>query len=142
MRETLRFIFPSDNSEARKAQDRVVAAIQERNYDADSLYAITIALQECVTNAIKHGNRFDRSKNVTLEAHISDNNVEIIVEDQGEGFVRKNIPDPLADENIERLHGRGLLLMEAYMNKVDYSNGGRRVRLVRYRNSHKSEPAA
>ena len=119
-----------------------MSAIQQRNYDADSLYAITIALQECVVNAIKHGNRFDRSKNVTLEAHISDDKVEISVEDQGEGFVRRNVPDPLTEENIERLHGRGLLLMEAYMNKVDYSNGGRKVKLVRYRNSHKSEPAA
>jgi serine/threonine-protein kinase RsbW len=142
MQETLRFIFPSDPSEARKAQDRIMDSVQKRKFDPDSLYAITIALQECVINAIKHGNRFDKSKNVILEAHVSDDKVEIIVEDQGEGFVRNNVPDPLAEENIERLHGRGLLLMEAYMNKVDYSKGGRRVRLVRLRNNHKTEPAA
>jgi len=142
MQETLRFIFPSDHSEARKAQDRIVSAIQQHQFDADSVYAITIALQECVVNAIKHGNRFDRTKNVTLEAHISDDQIEITVEDQGEGFVRNNVPDPLKDENIERLHGRGLLLMEAYMNQVDYSKGGKRVRLVRYRNSRKSESVA
>jgi anti-sigma regulatory factor (Ser/Thr protein kinase) len=41
------------------------------------------------------------------------------------------VPDPTSDENLERLHGRGILLMEAYMDQVQWLAGGRRVRLVR-----------
>lgn len=133
MLETLKFIFPSDFGQARQAQDKVISAVQQHDYDADSVFAIKLALEEAVINAIKHGNKFDKKKNVMLEAVVSDDHVEISVEDQGSGFDRTGVPDPLAAENIERLHGRGLLLMEAYMNDVRYSNGGRRVHLVRRR---------
>ena len=133
MLETLKFIFPSDFAEARRAQDKVVATVQQHRYDADSVFAIKLALEEAVINAIKHGNKFDKKKNVIVEAVVSDDRVEISVEDQGPGFDRLGVPDPLAEENIERLHGRGLLLMEAYMNDVRYSNGGRRVHLLRLR---------
>ena len=44
---------------------------------------------------------------------------------------RTNVPDPTSDENLERLHGRGILLMEAYMHNIEWSNKGRRVRMVR-----------
>ncbi len=133
MLETFKFIFPSDFVEARQAQDKVVSAVQQHRYDADSVFAIKLALEEAVINAIKHGNKFDRKKNVIVEAVVSDDRVEISVEDQGPGFDRTCVPDPLAEENIERLHGRGLLLMEAYMNDVRYSKGGRRVHLLRLR---------
>ncbi|MGA2501418.1 MAG: ATP-binding protein [Tepidisphaeraceae bacterium] len=133
MLETLKFIFPSDFAEARRAQKKVISAVQQHGYDADSVFAIQLALEEAVINAIKHGNKFDRKKNVTVEALVSDDRVEISVEDEGCGFDRACVPDPLAEENIERLHGRGLLLMEAYMDDVRYSKGGRRVHLLRLR---------
>ena len=50
---------------------------------------------------------------------------------QGKGFRRSNVPDPCSAENIEKCSGRGILLMEAYMDKVEYSRGGRRVRMIK-----------
>lgn len=141
--ETLRLKFPSEFAEARKAQDQVISTVARYHYDDESVFAIKLALEEAVINAIKHGNRFDKKKTVELTARIGEDRVEIEIEDQGQGFDRRSVPDPLADENIERLHGRGLLLMEAYMNSVEYSNGGRRVRLVRLKDAPPSQqPAA
>ena len=41
------------------------------------------------------------------------------------------MPDPTLQENLEKCSGRGILLMEAYMNRVEWTNGGRRVRMVK-----------
>ena len=64
-----------------------------------------------------------------MEAMLQMGKIEI--EDEGPGFDRSSVPDPTSEENLERLHGRGILLMEAYMDKVEYSQGGRRVRMVK-----------
>jgi serine/threonine-protein kinase RsbW len=82
-------------------------------------------------NAIKHGNKHDAKKTVHIEARITDKSAEIIIEDQGKGFARKKVPDPCAKENLLKPSGRGILLMEAYMDKVEYSLGGRRVRMIK-----------
>ncbi len=92
--------------------------------------ALNLALDEALINAIKHGNKCDPRKNVHVEASITPEEAEIIVEDEGEGFDRRCVPDPTAPENLHRLHGRGILLMEAYMNQIEYTHGGRRVRMV------------
>jgi len=41
------------------------------------------------------------------------------------------VPDPCATENLLKCSGRGILLMEAYMDKVQYTRGGRRVKMVK-----------
>jgi anti-sigma regulatory factor (Ser/Thr protein kinase) len=56
--------------------------------------------------------------------------VVIIIEDEGAGFDRSLIPDPLADENLEKCSGRGILLIESYMTEAKWTKGGRRLRMV------------
>ena len=135
MQDNFQFNFVSDFTEARAAQEKIIQAVERHGYDADAILSIKLALEEATINAIKHGNRFDKGKTVRIDATISDERVEIFIEDQGPGFIRCSVPDPRADENLQRLHGRGLLLMEAYMNEVEYSNEGRRIRLLYLKNS-------
>jgi len=132
----LRFIIPSDFAESRQVQSRILEELQRYDYAPDAIFAIKLALEEAIINAIKHGNKFDPAKVVRIEAHVSPQQTEIIIEDEGAGFERSTVPDPTADENLHSLHGRGLLLMESYMNEVNYSRGGRRIRLVRRNNGH------
>jgi serine/threonine-protein kinase RsbW len=82
-------------------------------------------------NAIKHGNKLDPSKQVHVSYRITPTQAEIMIEDEGPGFDRHCVPDPTTDENIHKCSGRGILLMEAYMNAVEFSAGGRRVRMVK-----------
>jgi serine/threonine-protein kinase RsbW len=56
--------------------------------------------------------------------------LEIEVEDQGEGFDPRSVPDPTAEENIEIPSGRGIMLMRAYMTSVEYLPPGNRLRIV------------
>lgn len=104
--------------------------VTRHRYGADTTFAIRIALEEAIVNAIKHGNRLDRSKKVKIEARVSPTRAEIVIEDEGEGFDRARVPDPCCAENLHKCSGRGILLIESYMNS-EWSQGGRRVRMVK-----------
>ena len=56
-----------------------------------------------------------------------------MVRDEGRGFRRKSLPDPTADENLQRAGGRGLMLMRSYMTKVRYNRVGNEVWLLKTR---------
>lgn len=127
----LRFIIPSDFHEGRAIQRRIMEEVEAHHFHEDAVFAIKLALEEALINAIKHGNKLDRHKKVRIQARVTDNEAEIIIEDEGPGFDRASVPDPTSDENLERLHGRGILLMEAYMDLIEWSNNGRRVRMIR-----------
>ncbi len=127
----LKFTIPSDYAAGRDVQKRILDDVTRLGFNPQSHFAIKLALEEALINAIKHGNRLDPRKKVRIEAKVSPQQFEITIEDEGPGFKRDSVPDPTLEENIEKCSGRGILLMEAYMNSVKWSNGGRRVKLVK-----------
>src|SRR5215212_7773856 len=129
--DSLRFIIPSDYLEGRAIQKRILDEVEKHRFGEEALFAIKLALEEGLINAIKHGNKLDKNKKVQVTALVTDEQAEITIEDEGPGFDRSSVPDPTTEENLERLHGRGILLMEAYMHDIEWSRGGRRVRMVR-----------
>jgi serine/threonine-protein kinase RsbW len=124
-------IIPSDFSAARDVQRLIRDDVAAAGFDADSQFAIKLGVEEAMINAIKHGNRLDPSKRVLVEWHVTQEAAEIVIEDEGPGFDRTSVPDPTRAENLEKLTGRGILLIESYMHKVEWSKQGRRLRLVR-----------
>jgi serine/threonine-protein kinase RsbW len=101
----------------------------------DDIYGnIMIAVTESVNNAIKHGNNCDKNKNVTLTAVYEDNLVRFIVEDEGPGFDPAKLPDPTAPENLEKLGGRGIFLMQQLSDEVNFSKDCRTSEMVFYFN--------
>jgi serine/threonine-protein kinase RsbW len=125
-----RFVIPSDLRHGAPVERAILAEARKRGYNAHSLFAIKLALDEALVNAIRHGNKRDASKHVRIVASITPTRTEIIVEDEGCGFRRGCVPDPTEEENLHRPCGRGILLMESYMNQVQWSRGGRRVKMV------------
>jgi serine/threonine-protein kinase RsbW len=121
----------SDYGDAREVQRLIRDEVERAGFDADSQFAIKLALEEALINAIKHGNKLDKRKNVRVEWQISPAAAEITIEDEGPGFDRKKVPNPTDETNLEKLTGRGILLIESYMSDVQWSNGGRRVKLVK-----------
>lgn len=129
--DVLRFTIPSDNEHMRQVQTKILDELTTIGFNSHSHFAVKLALEEALINAIKHGNKLDRNKKVEIEAKISPDLVEITIEDEGPGFDRSSVPDPTEEENLEKCSGRGILLMEAYMNSVKWSNKGRRVKMVK-----------
>jgi serine/threonine-protein kinase RsbW len=97
-----------------------------------------VAVRESVINAIKHGNRHDRQKHVTVEFTTrpapTPEELVIVVQDQGEGFEPEEIADPLAPENLLKSSGRGIFFMRSFMDDVQLvrlPEGGMEVRMVK-----------
>jgi serine/threonine-protein kinase RsbW len=106
--------------------------------DEDAVHWIGVAVRESVINAIKHGNRQDELKKVTIEFSLdaAENPGELVVQvrDQGEGFESGAIADPLAPENLLKSSGRGIFFMRSFMDDVAISrapDGGTEVRMVK-----------
>ena len=99
----------------------------------DDIYGnIMVAVTESVNNAIRHGNKFDKDKNVYLTLQVEQNQLLFEVEDEGPGFDYQNLPDPTAPENLENPGGRGIFLMRNLCDEVNFTNDGRNVELVFY----------
>jgi serine/threonine-protein kinase RsbW len=128
---SMKFNIPSDFAKGREVQTMIMDEVGKLKYNSDSAFAIKLSLEEAVVNAIKHGNKLDPNKKVFVEALVGPDQVEVWIEDEGPGFQRAEVPDPTSPENIEKCSGRGILLIEAYMSSVDWSNNGRRMHMVK-----------
>lgn len=101
----------------------------------DDLYGnIMIAVIESVNNAIIHGNKTDKNKNVLLSATLHDEQIVFIVSDEGQGFDHLSLPDPTAPENIEKIGGRGIFLIKNLADEVSFKSEGRTLELTFYLN--------
>ncbi len=107
-------------------------------FDEDALMWMEVAVRESIINAIKHGNRHDRSKYVTVAFTTrpapAAGELEISVQDEGEGFDPESLADPLAPENLLKSSGRGIFFMRSFMDEVGLSRGpggGMQVRMVK-----------
>ena len=106
--------------------------------DDDAVHWIGVAVRESVINAMKHGNREDAQKLVTVEFTFAPtaepNELIVRVLDQGEGFDPEEIADPLAPENLLKASGRGIFFMRSFMDDVTLrrgDEGGMEVRMVK-----------
>ncbi len=129
MAETLK--IASDLEEARRLEESILRQASEKGYTDSELFAIKLALEEGLTNAIRHGNRLDPDKTVEVSYEVTNEHIHIDIADQGPGFVPCDVPDPTADENIEKPCGRGIMLMRVYMDEVEYNERGNRVHLLK-----------
>jgi len=126
-------IIPSDISSAQESQQRIIRSLEEFDYSPRDIFCIRLAVEEAVTNAIKHGNGRDASKKVLIRCLVDTERVHLVVEDEGAGFSPNDVPDPTADENLDKPSGRGIRLMQSFLTSVEYNDRGNRVTLVKHR---------
>jgi serine/threonine-protein kinase RsbW len=113
--------------------EEILAKLTELGWDGRDHFGVTMALDETLTNAIRHGNRHDESKRVHVDCRASRERFWLQVKDEGPGFRPEKVPDCTADENLECCGGRGLTLIKAYMTRVEYNACGNCVTLEKIR---------
>lgn len=91
---------------------------------------LLLAVVEGVNNAIIHGNKLERDKDVIVEYLVNTDIIEFAISDHGKGFDYRNLPDPTKPENLEKTHGRGIFLMNHLADKVEFNESGNQVRLL------------
>jgi serine/threonine-protein kinase RsbW len=92
-------------------------------------FGITVAIDEALKNAIVHGNGNNAMKKVYLDYNISNDELEIIVRDEGEGFDYNNLPEVVVDDES----GRGLLLIKNFMDEVSFNDKGNEIKMKKFR---------
>lgn len=124
--------IPSLSENIRIVESFIDNAKERFKLDDDIYGNIMIAVTEAVNNAIKHGNKGDKSKMVSLGLILSENKIEFIIEDEGTGFNFNDLPDPTSPENIDKTGGRGIFLMRHLCDEVSFKENGKSVMLVFY----------
>jgi serine/threonine-protein kinase RsbW len=111
--------------------EKFVDEVYEKYKFSDEIYGnILIATMEAANNAILHGNKNDAKKSVEIRLQKIKSELELTVKDEGTGFDFKSIPDPTCPENIEKINGRGVFLMEKLSDKIEFFENGRIVKLT------------
>ena len=116
--------------------DAVTQALQERTWPQDAIDEVEVAFREALANAIRHGCRGDVTQYVRCSFAYEDGDaVTLVIRDPGAGFDPTRVPDPLDAANALKPGGRGILLMRALMDDVQFSDGGREVSMRKRKGS-------
>ena len=132
-------MIPSDTEAGHAIQERILQALESLEYPPRDVFGVRLALEEALVNAIKHGNAMDPDKQVRIACEVTQEQVRIEIEDEGPGFVPSDVADPTDDENLDCPGGRGIMLMRAFMNVIEYNALGNCVTLVKLRGVNNSE---
>ena len=126
-------VIKSDLRETCAAKQAVIEALERCRYSEDAVFAVKLALEEALTNAVKHGNRNDASKSVTVRYAVNMDKAVVVVRDEGGGFLPDDIPDCTSPDRLPLPNGRGIMLIRAYTDEVCYRDHGREIYFVKRR---------
>jgi serine/threonine-protein kinase RsbW len=113
--------------------NEILTKLEEHKFDKDDIFAVHLTFEEAFLNAVKHGNKNDPTKKVKIDYSVTPEKVEITITDEGEGFEPESVDDPRFGNGLYEPGGRGLLLMNSYMDIVKYNEEGNSVYMVRYK---------
>ena len=133
MVEKFEVTIPSETVAGQAVQERIITLLEKMHYSERDVFGVRLALEEALVNAIKHGNGMDPGKRVRVSCRVDPDKVWVEIEDEGDGFVVDLVPDPTDEENLEKPCGRGIMLMRAFLTKVEYNETGNRVVLEKVR---------
>ena len=131
---TFELTIPSKLEELEAVQKLIGEATVAFGLSEDIAYWMELTISESMINAIRHGNQSDPAKKAHLAISFDGENIEIIVEDQGEGFRLDELADPTQAENLLKPCGRGILIIRSFMDDVKLQpkeGGGTRLRMLK-----------
>ena len=111
----------------------ILTQLEANEFSPEDIFAVHLALEEAFINAVEHGNKMNPLKEVKVDYLVDTDKIEISMTDEGGGFKPDAVPDPRSQENLYKAGGRGLLLMCAYMDVVEFNESGNHVHMVKHR---------
>ena len=126
-----------------------------------------IALEEALVNALYHGNLEVQSglleedndayyalveqrtqvspykdRRIEVDMKFSCDEGIVTIRDSGPGFDPHSLPDPTDPVNLEKVSGRGLLLMRTFVDELHFNDRGNEVTLIKRRHAIESDALA
>ena len=125
--------LPSERGASRLIMEELLDHLGIHGWSPSDIFAIHLAAEEAIVNALVHGNKLDPSKKVHVDCFVSPDTVRIQVIDEGQGLNPATVPDCTLDERLEVPSGRGVMLMRTFMTRIEYSAAGNSVLLEKIR---------
>jgi len=126
--EGMKIVFPSDLDMLEKIVSEAVSFIKSHNLQID-MFAFRLALHEGLSNAVKHGNKQIKELKIKLEILLDTDFLKIRIEDSGEGFKWKDLPESVHD--FSQPSGRGIILLKAYGYVPEFNEKGNCITLIK-----------
>lgn len=104
-------------SKVERLSEEVARYVHMDESDGDDLGIVTT---ELVNNAIHHGNKNNPEKKVVVSFSVNQDRLELRIKDEGNGFNPDKLKDPLAPENLMNESGRGIFLIRALMDSLEF----------------------
>jgi serine/threonine-protein kinase RsbW len=125
--------LPSERGSNRQVTDQLLEQLGVHGWPPADIFAIHLAAEEAIVNAIVHGNKLDPTKKVHVACEVSNTAVRISISDEGAGFDPASVPDCTVEERLEAPSGRGVMLMKSFMTRIEYNAKGNGVTLEKVR---------
>ena len=119
--------LPSERGASRLITEDLLEQLGGHGWSPSDIFAIHLAAEEAIVNAIVHGNKLDPSKVVRVACVVSPTLARIEVTDEGPGFDPGSVPDCRLEDRLDAPNGRGVMLMRTFMTRIEYSGRGNRV---------------
>jgi serine/threonine-protein kinase RsbW len=119
--ETQELLLDSTLESVDLADQAAMEMAKKVGFNEDDQNSISMAVRECMVNAVAHGNKYNSRKKVHLTLEATPGTLVVLIGDEGDGFNETEVPDPLAQENLLKQSGRGLLLMRAFMDECEHA---------------------
>ena len=139
---TLQLELESTLDSVDSAEETVLKEAGALGFDEDDLHRIGISVRECMVNAVVHGNRYNSKKKVRVNILRTPVELMVRISDEGDGFDPAAIPDPCEGENLMRQSGRGVMMMQAFMDEfsiLKLEPRGTEVKMVKYKTDTSKE---
>jgi serine/threonine-protein kinase RsbW len=112
---------PSDPDILPELEEYMIGIAREAKLDDSKINNLALSFSEAISNSMKHGNRFDKSKFVTITIIFDETKLRITLKDEGTGFDLDSVPDPTKPENILKDSGRGIHIMKNFLDSISYN---------------------
>ena len=121
--------LPSQRGASRLVTDELLEQLGVHGWSPSDIFAIHLAAEEAIVNAIVHGNKLDPAKRVNVSCEVTPDVARIRITDEGDGFDPGQVPDCTAEDRLEMPGGRGVMLMKSFMTRIEYNAKGNSVLL-------------
>ena len=126
----LKLEFPADATRVSEVVDGIMTVVNAMQCACGHEHEVDLVLREALANAVIHGAGRDRSKTIACCVACEDEHgMLIVVSDPGEGFDLTRVADPLHAENLYSNHGRGIFLINRFMDHVEFKRGGTEIHM-------------
>ena len=115
-------VIKSEISQLKKVENFLFEVFKEFKLSQKNFNKVFLCISEAVINSIEHGNKNNKDKTASIGVDCNENQIEVYIQDEGDGFNMEILKDPTHKSNIRKESGRGIHIIKSLSDKIEYNN--------------------